>query len=55
MTPFDGACYGMVVYLVIRGISTLAKQGEGPEGWSIRVYPFTMLLWAGAGALASLV
>ena len=55
MTPFAAACYGAGAYLLVRGLATLVKRGRGPEGWSIRVYPFTMLLWAGVGALATLV
>ena len=52
MTPFDAACYAAAAYLAVRGLSTLVKFGNGPEGWGIRVYPVTMGFWAGAAYLA---
>ncbi len=51
MTPFEGACYGAGLYLFVRGAATLLKRGQGPEGWKIRVYPLTLLIWASLGAL----
>ncbi len=51
----DAAGYGAAAYLIVRGISTLVKWGKGPEGWNIRVYPVTMLLWAGIGMAALLL
>ena len=50
MTPLDWAGYGAGTYLIVRFLAVLVKRGRGPEGWNIRVYPFTMALWAIIGA-----
>jgi hypothetical protein len=50
MTLLTAAGYGAGTYLIVRGLAMLVKRGKGPEGWDIRVYPFTMALWAVAGA-----